>query len=135
MNRTGPIVIIEDDPEEAILLGELLQNITTKYEIIVLPQSNGAIQFLRECEKPFMILSSINLKGLDGFQLRNLILSDPALARKCTPYIFYAAHSSDEMLARVAELQAGGYFHDINDYTQLSDRLSSIISYWEQSAI
>ncbi|PZR22595.1 MAG: hypothetical protein DI539_05070 [Flavobacterium psychrophilum] len=135
MNLSGPIIIIEDDPDEAMLLKELIEFRTASHRVIVVPQSALAIKFLAECEKPFMILSGINLRGLNGFQLRDIILSDPLLARKCTPYIFYAAHSSEDMLERVSELQAGGYFHDINDYNQLGDRLSSIISYWEQCAV
>lgn len=134
MNINGPIIIIEDDPEEVMILQELIQGITARHGVVTL-DSRNAIDYLSCCEKPFLILSGINLRGLNGFQLRDLILQDKVLARKCGPYIFYAAHSNHEILKKVYDLQASGFLHDINDYSLLESKLTQVIHYWEQCAV
>ncbi|WP_294819145.1 response regulator [uncultured Flavobacterium sp.] len=133
MNPDGPVIIIEDDPEEAMILQELIVSISSAREIITIGNSTEAISFLRACEKPFLILSGINLRGINGFELRQRILEDQALYRKCTPYIFYSAHGNETTLTKVYDLQADGYFHDISDYNELKKRLSLIVKYWENS--
>ncbi|MCO6148893.1 hypothetical protein [Flavobacterium sp. NRK1] len=135
MNINGPIVLIEDDADEAFILCELINEISPANKVIVIADSRKAVQVLSSCEKPFIIFSSINLAALNGFQLREQILVNTALARKCSPYIFYAASSNDEMLRRVYDVKASGYFHDIADYNQLGQTLSGIIDYWVKCAV
>jgi len=135
MNASGPIVIIEDDADEAMILKELLIDMSSQRDVVIISDSTKAIDYLQQCEKPFLILSGINLNGFNGFQLRNLILSDSILARKCTPYIFYSANATAETLTKVYDLQANGYFHGINNYDELGSRLSMIINYWEKCAV
>jgi CheY-like chemotaxis protein len=135
MNPNGPIVLIEDDADEAEILCELFNRICPANEVIVINDSRKAVQALSNCEKPFIIFSSVNLSALNGFQLRNEILADTLLSRKCSPYIFYAASSNEEMLKRVYDAQASGYFHDITDYNELGDRLASIVEYWGRCAV
>lgn len=135
MNTKGPIVLIEDDAEEAELLCELFNSISPDNELIVIDDSRNALTVLTGCEKPFIVFSSINLNALNGLQLRERILADTTLARKCFPYILYAASSNDEMLKRVYDVQASGYFHGIADYNALGERLLNIVEYWARSAV
>jgi len=37
---------------------------------------------------PFIVLSDINISGINGFQLRDKILEDEELTNKCVPYLF-----------------------------------------------
>jgi CheY-like chemotaxis protein len=135
MNPNGPIVLIENDRDEAEILTELLYQISPQRQVILIEDSRKAVEVLQSCDKPFLIFSSINLAALNGLQLRAQILRDSVLARKCSPYIFYAAHSNEEMLKRVYDVQANGYFHDVSDYNKLGETLSLIVNYWDNCAV
>ncbi|WP_294819106.1 response regulator [uncultured Flavobacterium sp.] len=130
MNPNGPIVLIEDDADEADILRELCHRASPGTEVIQINDSRDALRILKQCESPFMIFSSINLKVLNGFQLRKAILADSFLAQKCTPYIFYSAGSNELMLKRVHEARADGYFYNISDYERLHEVISGIIGHW-----
>ena len=66
MNIKGPIVLIEDDAEEAEILRELFNSSSPANELIVIDDSRNALQVLARCEKPFIIFSSVNLKAING---------------------------------------------------------------------
>lgn len=135
MNLNGPIVIIEDDEDEVLILKEILKDIVPEHEIYVIPSSIVALDWLRKTEKPFLTLSAINLSAQNGFELRGEMLQDPELTRKCTPFIFYSAHATSQMLKKVYDLGANGYFHDLNDYTALRKTLNTVVEYWKQCAV
>lgn len=134
MNPDGPIIIIEDDAEEAELLQEVISSLRFRNAIMVLQNPLEAMACLRDAEQPYMVLSGINLKLINGFKLREAILQDEALTRKCVPYIFYSAHATEETRQKVYDLKANGYFHDINDYNEMGDAMETIIRYWDMSS-
>jgi CheY-like chemotaxis protein len=134
MNPQGPIIIIEDDKEETEMLLEIISGFNFRNPVSIISNSGEAVAFLRNAPDPFIILSGINLRGINGFQLRNAILEDHCLAQKCTPYIFYSAHATDETHSNVEKCKAHGYLHDINDYDQLRIRLHEVMQYWQISS-
>lgn len=130
MNTNGPIVIIETDYEEAELLKEVVNSLDYKNPVVIISDPMAAMAELHNIEQPYMVLSAINMRPLSGFALREAVLSDDALSRKCVPYIFYSAHATEETRKQVFDLKAHGYFHDINDYNEMGDTLNAILRYW-----
>jgi DNA-binding response OmpR family regulator len=111
------ILIVEDEPG----IGEILEytlNDEPNYQATAVSNGAAALAFLAEMRADLVLLD-INLPGLDGFAIHDLIRSRPATAS--TPIIFMTAadHSAefarrkiatwlakpfdlDDMLARVA---------------------------------
>ena len=56
MNPDGPIIIIEDDADEAELLQEVISSLRFGNAILVLRNPLEAMARLREAEQPYMVL-------------------------------------------------------------------------------
>jgi DNA-binding NarL/FixJ family response regulator len=133
MNPSGPIIIIEADPDEVDLLRDAILQVGCTREVIALTDPIDAINSLKIQEKPFMILCNISMHGVNGFSLRKAILDDEELTWKCRPFLFYAAIGSEKDRKQVFDLGAHGYLHGINDFDVLVDTLRTAIKYWELS--
>ena len=133
MNIHGPIIIIENDADEISLLTEIISDLGYNNPIVAIQNSSSAVQAIKDAEKPFMVLSAINLMGLSGLEVRDKILQEASLARKCTPYIFYSAHATPETREAVFSRQANGYIHDVNDYHKLGETMDIVMRYWKMS--
>lgn len=135
MNITGPIIIIEEDNYETDILREVISDLGYNNTVIGIDNPCKAIDFLRSSEKPFMVLSAINMKGINGLQLRDEILKEQELSRKCAPFIFYSAYATEDTCREVFNRQANGFIHGINDYVHLQQSIEVILKYWKMSSI
>lgn len=135
MNTNGPIVIIDEDDFEVGMLREVIEDLGYSNPIVAIPNAKNALETLRNSEKPFMVLSAINMKSINGFQLRDEILKEKELSRKCAPFIFYSAHATEDTCREVFNRQANGFIHDINDYSKLQESIDLVLKYWKMSSI
>jgi CheY-like chemotaxis protein len=72
MNDHGPIIIIEDDPDDAMILTEVFNKLSYPNRPIFFSDGQAALDYLDTTDEiPFLILSEINLPKLDGFALRS----------------------------------------------------------------
>jgi CheY-like chemotaxis protein len=71
MENTGPIVILEDDPEDQELLKEVLLEIGIREKMVFFEDGHKALEYLTTTEEqPFLIFSDINLPGMNGLQFQ-----------------------------------------------------------------
>ena len=71
MNKTGPIVIIEDDKDDQDILTEIFNELAYENEVIFFEDSVLALEYLTATEiEPFLVLSDINMPKLNGMELR-----------------------------------------------------------------
>ena len=67
MNKTGPIIIIEDDADDRFFLLEDFKKTRYLNEIVFYNDGEAALVYLHKPEvKPFLILSDINLPKPTG---------------------------------------------------------------------
>lgn len=73
----GPIVIIEDDPDDQEIYADALNAIGIPNEIRFFGGAQQALDYLNTTEEqPFIILSDINLPGMSGLELKKYIQDD-----------------------------------------------------------
>ena len=97
MNKTGPIVVIEDDCDDQEILREIFKILEYKNPVIYFSDGEDALQYLIDTEiKPFLILSDINMPKLSGFELREKIYINERLNLKCIPYLFFTTTSNQK---------------------------------------
>ncbi|RYZ82348.1 MAG: response regulator, partial [Proteobacteria bacterium] len=99
MNPRGPIIVIEDDEDDQELITDAFKELG--YENIIRFFSSGivALDYLHTTdEKPFIILSDINLPKLTGIELRNRIIENESLRLKCIPYLFFTTAASQQAI-------------------------------------
>ena len=83
MNKTGPIVIIEDDIDDQDILTEIFKELNYENELIFFSDSVLALEYLTDTAvEPFLVLSDINMPKLNGMELRDKIHNNEDLRMK-----------------------------------------------------
>ena len=129
-----PIIIIEDDSDDIDIIVDCLQEMGVKNKVEIFRNADTAYTFL--CRKeinPFIILSDINLPGINGFQLRDKIHEDEELRRKCIPYIFITTTGDSKYIFEAYSKNAQGFFIKPNNHLAWKKLLSITFDYWDGS--
>lgn len=133
MISTGPVIVIEDDADDRLLLKEVFAKLDYPNEIIYFPDGQEALDFLNTTNiNPFIILSDINLPKLDGFALRSKIRMDAQLQIKCIPYLFFSTASSQRAVVDAYSLSVQGFFVKQNTFAELEKTIVVIMEYWHR---
>jgi len=133
MNKNGPVVIIEDDPDDQELLKEVFSTLQYKNDIVFFEDGDKALDFLNKTEVvPFLILSDINMPKVDGFQLRNKIHTNEQLHLKCIPYLFFSTNANKKSVVDAYSMSVQGFFVKPNSYDKLEIMVRKIMEYWHE---
>jgi CheY-like chemotaxis protein len=133
MNSIGPVIVIEDDSDDRMLLKEVFGKLNYPNEVIYFPDGQEALDFLNSTNiTPFLILSDINLPKLDGFALRSKIRMDAQLQIKCIPYLFFSTASSQRAVVDAYSLSVQGFFVKQNTLAELEKTIVVIMEYWSR---
>jgi CheY-like chemotaxis protein len=91
MSKSGPLIIVEDDPDDQNLIQEILDLLKVKNRFYFFTNGKQALDHLRsEGEQPFLILCNINLPIINGLELRAAIEKILTLKRKSIPFVFFS---------------------------------------------
>lgn len=133
MNKTGPIVVIEDDCDDQEILREIFEKLDYKNPIMYFSDGEDALQYLIDTEiKPFLILSDINMPKLSGFELREKIYINESLNLKCIPYLFFTTTSNQKAVINAYSQSVQGFFVKPNDFSKLENTIKKIVEYWQE---
>ena len=134
MNKNGPIIVIEDDIDDQQLMQDMVSELSLGNELMIFSSAELALTYLRTTEvKPFLILSDINMPGLNGFQMRELIMEEPQLKVKCIPFVFCTTGATAEVVNKAYEQSVQGIFQKPSQYTEWLSILGAIIDYWKHA--
>ena len=135
MNRNGPIIIIDDDEDEQLILSEAFKNLEYLNPLHFFIDGHKALEFLNNSEViPFLIISDINLPKLDGFALRDKIKMDAKLQLRCIPYLFFSTALNQNAVIKAYSLSAQGFFKKQDSILELEKTISVIVEYWKRCA-
>lgn len=132
MKKQGPTVIIDDDKDEHYLIGQALAMIDCMNEVVFLPNAHEALAYLRRPDvHPFLVISDLNMPGMNGMELRQVIFQDPELAEKCAPYLFFTNDCNSSRVREAYALSIQGFFTKPQSFDKLVETLRAIIRYWQ----
>jgi CheY-like chemotaxis protein len=135
MNKEGPIIIIEDDPDDQLLLEMVFQKLAYANKVIYFFDGQAALDYLDSTnDTPFLILSDINMPKLDGFALREKLHNDARLKLKCIPYLFFSTAIDQRAVIDAYSLSVQGFFIKQISLATLEDTISTIVRYWQLCA-
>jgi CheY-like chemotaxis protein len=135
MNKEGPIIIIEDDPDDQLLLEMVFQKLAYANKVIYFFDGQAALDYLDSTnDTPFLILSDINMPKLDGFALREKLHNDARLKLKCIPYLFFSTAIDQRAVIDAYSLSVQGFFIKQVSLATLEDTISTIVHYWQLCA-
>jgi CheY-like chemotaxis protein len=130
------IWIVNQDEDDHQLIREIFQD-----EAIPNPVEffNDGDELLKQLDQapvaPFIIMSDVNLKGMDGFELREKMLKAPNLKFHSVPFIFWSAHASPAQIKKAYDLRAHGFFIKEASFDEWKKSLVHIIQYWRKSCM
>lgn len=135
MNKTNPIIIIEDDPDDQELLKEVFKKLNYPNKLIFFFDGETALDFLNKKEvTPFLILSDINLPKLTGFALREKLKTDAELTIKCIPYLFFSTAISQKAVIDAYSMSVQGFFVKESSMAEMEKTITAIMEYWIRCA-
>ena len=135
VNKSGPIIIIEDDADDQDLLTEIFKKLNYPNKIVFFFDGDKALDFINKSnDSPFLILSDINMPKLNGFALRQKLKTDAKLNVKCIPYLFFSTASNQKAVIDAYSLSVQGFFVKQSSMLELEKTIFAIMEYWRRCA-
>ena len=111
MDKSGTIIIIEDDPDDQFVLEEVFNELGYPNKRMYFSDGLSALDYLYSTtDRPFIIISDINLPRLDGLELRKKVQNDADLSLKCIPYIYCTTALNHQAVIDAYSTSAQGFF-------------------------
>src|SRR5688572_21697514 len=122
MSKNGPIILIDDDPDDIQIAKEAIDELQIHNRFIPFTSAIEAFEYLANstAEQPFVILSDINLPKMSGIKLKKAIDNNEALRKKSIPFIYYSTSGDHTMVNAAFEMQVQGFFvkkHSMQEIT------------------
>jgi CheY-like chemotaxis protein len=133
MNKTGPIIVIEDDADDQEMLTEIFKKLKYVNKIVFYTDGNEALDFLNQSHvQPFLILSDINMPKINGFELRNKVFTNEQLQTKCIPYLFFTTGANKKAVIDAYAMSVQGFFLKPASMEALEQTIRKIVEYWQE---
>jgi len=134
MAQTGPIIIIEDDKDDQELLNEIFLELKIPNIIKFFNSCFHAFDYLlTTMEKPFLIISDINLPAMTGLELCRKLYEHNSLKKKTIPFVFLTTTNDQLVIAQAYEMFIQGFFVKPSSIHELKETIRMIVEYWKFS--
>lgn len=131
MNKDGPIIIIEDDPDDQQILREIFAELQVTNELVLLDTGKEALDYLDNPDvRPFVVISDINIPIMSGLEVRAAIDQHKEDRIRCVPYIFLTTAASHNTICDAYALSVQGFFVKPGTYNEMKETIRCILSYW-----
>ncbi len=128
----GPIIILEDDLDDQDILKEIFVELKVPYRVDFYTQAKDVLEYLFSTkERPFIILSDVNLPSMNGLELRQIINENDLLRKKNIPFVFISTSADQFAIKQAYNLTVQGYFVKQNSIPEIKTTIKLIINYWE----
>jgi CheY-like chemotaxis protein len=132
MPKSGPIIIVEDDLDDQELLKEVFEELKIPNVLRFFDTCIKALEYLlTTMERPFLIISDVNLPAMSGFDFLKRIQDNKFLRMKCIPFLFLTTASDSTVIQQAYQMPAQGFFVKPLSGEQLRQTIHAMISYWK----
>lgn len=133
MNKSGPIIIIEDDLDDQDTLTDIFNELNYSNKLIFFSDSVEALKYLTETDiEPFLVLSDINMPKLSGMELREKVHNNEDLRLKSIPYLFFSTSAEQRNVIDAYSRSIQGFFVKPSNYEKLKEVIVKIVEYWQE---
>jgi chemotaxis family two-component system response regulator Rcp1 len=132
--REIEILLVEDNPGDARLTGEALNEGKVLNKMNVVEDGVEALAYLRHeapyqtSVRPDIILLDLNMPRMDGRELLSIIKSDPEL--KCIPVVVLTTSKAEEDIFKSYDLHANCFITKPVDLEQFIEVVKSVEEFW-----
>lgn len=127
----APIIFIDSDEDDQDMFKQALAELKSPHPPLVFDNGQSALDYLKTTDQvPFLILSEISLRRLNGLELREQIEQSTELRKKSIPFIFITYPVHEDLVEQAYDLTIQGLFEKKIVYREWVTQLQEIISYW-----
>lgn len=131
-SRNGPIIIIEDDPDDQDMFRQVLSDLKVPNKLRIFNNCPEALHYLMDTtDRPFIIFSDINLPQMTGLEMRRQLTESDRLRKKTIPFVFLSTSSKPQTVELSYEMMVQGYFEKPTSFNDLKEMMRMIIGYWK----
>lgn len=132
MSKPGPVITIEDDPDDMVILEDILKELNIPNKLIWFTKSTEAFHYLKTTqEQPFLIFCDVNLPQQIGIEFKRQIDNDPELRKKSIPFVFFSTLIDQRAINEAyTKMTVQGFFQKSSNYTKLKETIRIIFDYW-----
>jgi CheY-like chemotaxis protein len=132
MSSTGPIIIIEDDPDDQEMMKEIFIELGIPNDLRFFIFCPDVYEYLLVTqEKPFIIISDVNLPVMKGTELKQKINDNEFLRKKSIPFVFLTTGYNQRAIDEAYEMMVQGYFVKPATFPELKELIKMTIDYWK----
>ena len=133
MNKTGAIIIIEDDSDDQEMFSEVFKELNYKNEIVFFNDGQEALTYMTaKTTEPFIVFSDINMPKLNGMELRKQIHENEDIRVKTIPYLFFSTSAAQEAIVDAYSKSIQGFFIKPSSFEDLKSVMKIIVEYWQK---
>lgn len=132
MSKKGPVLLVDDDADDQEIFKEVYKSLSYENLLRIFDNGGALIDYLLETsEKPFLIISDINMPLMSGLELRKKITENDYLRRKSIPFVFFSTAATPATINEAYLLTVQGFFQKDATLPQIKEQVALIMSYWK----
>jgi CheY-like chemotaxis protein len=137
MENGEPLVLIEDNPDDAELIGRALRMAKIFNPVIVITDGDAALDYLNgqvkhagetDFQKPILFLLDLKLPRRSGFEVLRAIRADVRTCR--TPVVVLTSSNQERDIRTAYELGANSYLTKPMNQDDLAAMMMALGAYW-----
>jgi CheY-like chemotaxis protein len=134
MAKNGPIIIIDDDPDDQEMISRIIGRLNLPNQLRKFFDGEEAMNyFLTSEEMPHIILCDINMPLMNGFELKKNIDAHKGLKAKQIPFVYLTTTANPDHILQAYNLTVQGFFVKGQTYEELKETVRQILAYWQRS--
>lgn len=131
MAKSGPIIVIDDDPDDQEMIDRILSRLSLVNQVKKFHDGEEALRYFRDTkDQPMVILCDINMPLMNGIELKRNIEDDIQLCRRNMPFVFLTTTANPEQILKAYDMSCQGFFIKGQTYGELKDTVIKIVTYW-----
>jgi CheY-like chemotaxis protein len=118
------VLLVEDDPGDVVLIQEAFEHNKVRNSLHVVGDGVEAMEFLRQGNRPDLILLDLNLPRKDGREVLAEVKGDAAL--RAIPVVVLTTSKAEEDILRSYDLHANAYVTKPVDFNRFIEVVRQI---------
>ena len=135
MRSSKPILLVEDDREDAMTVSLALKDLKVTNRLIHTVNGEEALEYLRSesNKKPCVILLDLKMPKMDGIEFLKIAKADEGL--KKIPVVMLTTSKEEQDVVESFKLGVAGYIVKPADYKKFVEAIRTINLYWTLSEL
>ncbi len=135
MRSSKPILLVEDDREDAMTVGLALKDLKVTNRLIHTVNGEEALEYLRSesNKKPCVILLDLKMPKMNGIEFLKIAKADESLEK--IPVVMLTTSKQEQDVVESFKLGVAGYIVKPADYKKFVEAIRTINLYWTLSEL